>query len=301
MLDTSIQVKTERFDGPLALLLLLIQKQEMDIRKLDLTLITKQYLDYLVSMKELNFDIAGEYLFMASTLVLLKSKECITEEDLAQLKNSDEEMVILSQSDLVRRLEELAHFQRMGQKIWTLPRKGETIFVKPKIDRKGLVNSILMPMEQEKLISAMMSLLERNRRKFTVVARDRLTIKEKLVFLKGFLVKGQQCTLDDILKNSEDDSTLDNTIISFISLLELARLKKIAIFQNEAKSAIYVDVLEDLSSFNVDDANGFGEEEEQTEELLESFDESEEAIESSEMIFIDGIHSSEAISGQELQ
>ena len=81
MLDTSIQVKTDYFDGPLGLLLLLIQKEEMDIRELELTKITKQYLDYLAQMRELNFDIAGDYLYLAATLLLLKSKNCITEEE----------------------------------------------------------------------------------------------------------------------------------------------------------------------------------------------------------------------------
>ena len=74
MLDTSIKVKTDHFDGPLGLLLLLIQKEEMSIRNLNLTKITQQYLDYLDEMKDLNFDIAGEYLYLASTLIFLKSK-----------------------------------------------------------------------------------------------------------------------------------------------------------------------------------------------------------------------------------
>ena len=72
MLDTTIQVKTDHFDGPLALLLLLIEKEEMNIRELDLTKITKQYLDYLSQMRDLNFDVAGDYLFLAATLLLLK-------------------------------------------------------------------------------------------------------------------------------------------------------------------------------------------------------------------------------------
>ena len=62
MLDTSIQVRTNNFDGPLGLLLHLVQKDEMDVRSLDLTRITAQYLDYLAKMQEVNFDVAGDYL-----------------------------------------------------------------------------------------------------------------------------------------------------------------------------------------------------------------------------------------------
>ena len=72
MLNTSIQVSLNQFDGPLALLLMLVEREEMDIKKLDVGKITEQYLDYLAKMRELNFDIAGDYLYLASTLLLLK-------------------------------------------------------------------------------------------------------------------------------------------------------------------------------------------------------------------------------------
>lgn len=88
MLDTTIKVKTDCFDGPLALLLMLIQKEQMSVKELDLTKITKQYLDYLANMKELNFDIAGDYLYLAATLVLLKSKNCVTGRGNSQLNNN---------------------------------------------------------------------------------------------------------------------------------------------------------------------------------------------------------------------
>ena len=81
MLDTNIQIQTEKFDGPLGLLLHLIQQDEMDVRELDLNKMTQQYLNYLVQMKELNFDVAGDYLYMAATLLFLKSKKAVSEEE----------------------------------------------------------------------------------------------------------------------------------------------------------------------------------------------------------------------------
>ena len=143
MLDTSIQVKTDHFDGPLGLLLLLVEKEEMNIRDLDLTKITKQYLDYLAQMRDLNFDVAGDYLFLASTLLLLKSKICIAEEELKGLEAEFgiEGMSITSQSELIRRLEELQLYQKMSKKLWGLEKKGHEVFVKPKVDRKAIVNS----------------------------------------------------------------------------------------------------------------------------------------------------------------
>ncbi len=266
MLDTSIQVKTDHFDGPLALLLLLIEKEEMNIRELDLTRITKQYLEYLSQMRDLNFDIAGDYLFLASTLLLLKSKICITEEEAKnlELELGIEGVHITSQSELIRRLEELQLYQKMSKRIWDLEKKGHEIFVKPKVDRKAIVNSILTPMDLNSLTLTMVDFLFRQRRKYTVVKRDRLSIKEKLKFLKENLKIGEQTTFDTLLEQNGQaeagaDPT-DNIVITFISLLELARLKRINVFQNEDRSTIYVNVVRSLEDFDVEQANGFEDE-----------------------------------------
>ena len=266
MLDTSIQVKTDHFDGPLALLLLLIEKEEMNIRELDLTKITRQYLEYLAQMRDLNFDVAGDYLFLASTLLLLKSKVCIAEEEVKNLalEFGAEGMNITSQSELIRRLEELQLYQKMSKKLWDLEKKGHEIFVKPKVDRKAIVNSILTPMDLNSLTMTMVDFLFRQRRKYTVVKRDRLSIKEKLKFLKSNLKVGEQTTFDTLLeqdgKAEEGKDPTDNIVITFISLLELARLKRINVFQNEDRSTIYVNVTRSLEDFDVEQANGFEEE-----------------------------------------
>jgi segregation and condensation protein A len=280
MLDTNIQVKTDNFDGPLALLLLLIQKEEMNVRELDLTVITKQYLAYLAQMREVNFDIAGDYLYLASTLLLLKSKTCIEEEETARLQEQigGSELHITGHAELVRRLEELQHFQKMGQKLWALPKKGHEVFIKPKVNRKEIVNSILTPMDLEKLTTSMMDYLHKQKKKYTIVRRDRLSIKEKLNFLKTNLVKGQKTTFEAILAQDGEKDSIDNIVITFISLLELARLKRLAIFQNDPKGEIYLEVTKSLIDFDVNSAKGFEDEEElaatETKEMDRALEES---------------------------
>jgi segregation and condensation protein A len=287
MLDTSIQVKTDHFDGPLGLLLLLIEKEEMSIRDLDLTKITKQYLEYLSQMRELNFDVAGDYLFLAATLLLFKSKVCITEEEVLSL--SDEFGIdglhITSQSELIRRLEELQLYQKLSKKIWDLPKKGHDIFVKPKVDRKAIINSILTPMDLNSFTLAMVDFLFRQRRKYTVVKRDRLSIKEKLQFLKSNLKVGDQTTFDALLEqdgnpgeSDEIKDPSDNIVITFISLLELARLHRIAVFQNEDRSTIYINVVKSLEDFDVEQANGFDDEVPGAEKIVEPKEQIEEFI-----------------------
>lgn len=267
MIDSTIQISTDRFDGPLGLLLMLVQKDEVDVKKLDLISITKQYLSYLDRMKNLNFDIAGEFLYLAATLLHLKSQHCLTSEERERLKEDlgVDELHITSESELIRRLEELAHYQKMGEKLWNLPKKGYEVFTKPKVNRKAITNSILTPMELSDLLKVMMDYMKREQRKFTVVKRDRVSIKEKLEFFKSYLAVGSEMEFESLV-NADGKEGIDNTVITFISLLELARLHKIKIFQNEDQSQIYVNVVDTLDDFDVSKADGFEDEDKEEQE-----------------------------------
>ncbi len=258
MTENEILVKVERFDGPLALLLHLIQKEEMRIQELELNTITNQYLDYLSKMQDLNFDVAGEYLFMAATLLFLKSQTIADEsqdQNLIKVSGADLGLEIQTRGELIKRLEELERFQRLGQKLWGLPKKGHEVFVKAKVDRKAIENSILTPLELGELTGTMMDLIRREKRKYTVIRRDRLSIKEKLIQLKSMLKVGETTQFDKLL-NLAEASTIDK-VITFISLLELARLKRLQVFQNEDKGSIYIEVSESLETFDVETATGF--------------------------------------------
>lgn len=258
MAETEILVKIDRFDGPLALLLHLIQKDEMRIQELELTNITQQYLDYLQKMQDLNFDVAGEYLYMAATLLYLKSQTIADEsqeQNTIKVAADDLGLEITTRGDLIKRLEELERYQRLGQRLWALPKKGHEIFVKPKVDRKAIENSILTPIDLQQLTESMMDLIRREKRKYTVVKRDRLSIKEKLIRLKSMLKEGETAIFDTLL-NPEETGIVDK-VITFISLLELARLKKLQVYQNEDRGTIYIEVKESLDNFDVNTADGF--------------------------------------------
>jgi len=256
--ESEILVKVDRFDGPLALLLHLVHKEEMRIQDLDLNSITNQYLDYLQKMQDLNFDVAGEYLYMAATLLHLKSQTVADEsqdQNLIKVTAGEMGLEIQTRGDLIKRLEELERFQRLGQRLWTLDKKGHEIFVKAKVDRKVIENSILTPIDLQQLTETMMDLIRREKKKYAVVKRDRLSIKEKLIRLKAMLHVGETTEFTTLL--DENDTTIIDKVITFISLLELARLKKLQIFQNEDKGSIYVEVKESLDNFDPETANGF--------------------------------------------
>jgi len=261
LLNDHIQIKSDNFDGPLALLLLLIQKEEMRIRDLDLTKITQQYLGYLAKLEELDFNVAGDYLYLASTLILLKSKDCLSEEDEKNIKelHGDSDLSITSQSELVRRLEELERIKLLSSRLMKIDQRGRDVFTKPKVNRKAIVDSILTPVELSALTEAMMEVISRNKRKYAVVKKDKISIKEKLIEFKSYLNEGDETLFKELLEKNSTGQKID-VIITFISVLELARLGKISIFQNEDNAEIYVRVISSLENFDVREADGFDEE-----------------------------------------
>ena len=248
MLDTSIKVTTDRFDGPLALLLLLIKRQEMDIQQLDITVITEQYLDYLNRMQKLDFDIAGDYLYFASTLLLIKSRSCFLEKEEEEVIQ-DNPIDILSEEELIKRLEQLAHYRNMGKILWNLPKKGHELFIRPKTPRKKVLNSLELPGDMQQLTMSYITCLRKENKQFAMVKKDKISLKGKITELQSILEVGKSTDLHQILAK---DTSNENLVMTFIALLELARLKKINIFQNERRGRIYIDVLESLQNLNIE-------------------------------------------------
>ncbi len=268
MIETDIQVKVQKFDGPLGLLLQLIQREEIEIKDLDINKITDQYLNYIHQMNDLNFDVAGDYLYMASTLLYIKSKS-VSEDEKTQKDDLDFlPSDITTKTQLIQRLEELEKYKKLSEKLWALPKRNEEIFVRPKVDRKAIQNSILQPIDLQSLTGAMIDIIRREKRKYTVVKRDRISIKEKLIELKSRLSVGASTTLDDLISQAKGT---EEVVITFISLLELARLSKLQITQENSQGQITVNVVKSIDDLDVESATGFDSEEPESvsEEMLQ--------------------------------
>ena len=245
MLNTSINIKTDKFDGPLALLLLLIKKEEMSVKDFDIRIITKQYLQYIEHFKELNFNLAGDFLLMAAILVYLKSKDCIAVPLPGEL---EAEIDILSTEELTRRLEALEQFQKLGLALNCLPCLGRDFFCNIQKMEKNILTS--GDLEISKIVNAYLDVLSRQKQPFAVITKEKVSIKSKLIQLKEYLEVGMQLTFDDLYPKNEENY-LPEKVISFISVLELARLKKIEVFQNENFSPIHINVLAPISEADV--------------------------------------------------
>src|SRR6476660_6391818 len=126
-METDYKVKLEVFEGPLDLLLYLIKRDEIDIYDISLERITKQYLEYLQAFKELNIDIAGEFIVMAANLIYLKSRSLLP---IDQQPPDDEAEEDDPRWDLIRQLIEYKKFKEAAAQLHTRELEQERVFTR---------------------------------------------------------------------------------------------------------------------------------------------------------------------------
>jgi len=126
-MDTDYKVKLEIFEGPLDLLLYLIKQDEIDIYEISLERITGQYLEYLQAFKELNIDIAGEFIVMAANLIYLKSRNLLPVDQQAPDEDAAEDD---PRWDLIRQLIEYKKFKEAAAQLHTRALEQEQIFAR---------------------------------------------------------------------------------------------------------------------------------------------------------------------------
>jgi len=254
MFNNDIHIQTNHYDGPLGLLLLLVQKERMDIYDLDINRITQQYLSYLKFKKDLDFNIAGEFLFMAAVLCHIKSSSCLRKEEGSLDTQTEEDLFpIQSKTELIKSLEELQHFQNLVQNFTGLSRLDEDIFDSAPFEKKILLEDTPSSLQIEDLTLSMLDLIHKEKKQFTVIQREKLSLREKFKHLKKLLIKGEKIHFRSLLHDvPHDEAETTHIILTFLTLLELARVKKIHLFQNEVDDSIYLHALENLDDYNLE-------------------------------------------------
>jgi segregation and condensation protein A len=216
------------FEGPLDLLLYLIRRDKIDIHDIPIAPITRQYMEYLELMKELNLDVAGEFMVMAATLIHIKSKMLVPVDP---TEASGEEEAEDPREALVQRLLE---FQRYKEAAGVLHQKGEiraATWTRPEGSLPFLDDAGEEMLEAGlfDLIAAFKELLER--RKLLIaheVAPEGQSVEERMEELIGMIRIGESLDFLDLFVTLE---TKLDMIVTFLALLELIRLKRVKIYQ----------------------------------------------------------------------
>jgi segregation and condensation protein A len=246
-----ITIRVDRFEGPLDLLLYLIQSHELDVSKISIARITDQYLAYVRLMQELNFDIASDFLLMAATLIQWKSKSLLpVEGDPNALAATEDD--VLSPEELLRQLREHQRFLEAGRDLATLTMLGEDVFQRP--NTRKPTEKVWKTMDVTALATTFQDLLVKERRRTTVLQKETVSLAEKIRDFAGRMEVGKLTGLRSLLR---DTNSRPETVVSFLASLELGRLKKMRLFQEKAYEEIYVELLESIQGFDTSLASGF--------------------------------------------
>ena len=221
-------VTIDNFDGPLDLLLHLIKEQDIDIYDIKIEDITKQYLDYIKHMKELNLEIASEYLVMASELIEMKSKMLLPKKREKEEDDYEEDPREL----LIERLLAYKRYKEVTSEFKDLELTRKMIFTREpdNLNRYAKEEESIEELGVADLIDAFNNLLKRkelDRPIATKITKKELSVTEKVNKIKNILRNKKKINFEDIF----EVSTKEEVIISFLSVLEMVKKDEILLTQ----------------------------------------------------------------------
>ncbi len=222
-------VTIDNFDGPLDLLLHLIKEQDIDIYDIKIEDITKQYLDYIRHMKELNLEIASEYLVMASELIEMKSKMLLPK----KREKEDDDYEEDPRELLIERLLAYKRYKEVTSEFKDLELTRKMIFTREpdNLNRYVKEDENSEELGVADLIDAFNNLLKRkelDRPIATKITKKELSVAEKVNKIKNILRNKKRINFEEIF----EVSTKEEVIISFLSVLEMVKKDEILLTQD---------------------------------------------------------------------
>jgi segregation and condensation protein A len=232
----SYRIKLELFEGPLDLLLYLVKRDHLNIYDIPISTITDQYLAYLELMKILDLGIAGEFLVMAATLMQIKSKMLLPPDETQQPEEEQED----PREELVKQLLEYERFKEIAHELRKREQDQREIYRRPQIDEKELPATAPEYFEASifDLITAFSKALkDPSKELFYSVIKDEFTIQDKVHEILHRLLMSSSVTLTELFGSGKNKLEL---IVTFLSVLELIRLREIIARQKEPFGEIEV-------------------------------------------------------------
>lgn len=223
------------FDGPMDLLVHLVKKNEVDIYDIPIALITRQYMEYIEWMKSVNIDVAGEFLVMAATLAHIKSRMLLPVSD----EEGDDED---PRMEIVRPLAEYLQLKYAAEDLMERDRLDWDVFLHPDLDKARA------PFEKDadeltqvglfELIEAFQEIIKRvSPQYFFDITPDTISVKSRISEIADILEEKGSAAFRELF---EPDATKRDIIVTFLALLEMARLQLIRIMQHREAGIIRI-------------------------------------------------------------
>jgi segregation and condensation protein A len=227
-METDYKVKLEIFEGPLDLLLYLIKRDEIDIYDISLERITRQYLEYLQAFKELNIEVAGEFVVMAANLIYLKSRSLLPVDQQPPDEDADEDD---PRWDLIRQLIEYKKFKEAAAQLHLRALEQERIFTRdggsPAVTETPLR---LADVGIFQLIHAFQNVIKRveAREDLQEIFGEHFTVSDKIDIILKRVANGASIRFSELFG---DIVSRVEIVVTFLALLELIRLKQVRALQ----------------------------------------------------------------------
>ncbi len=227
------KIKLPVFEGPFDLLLHLIRENKIDIYDIPIALITSQYLQYLEMMKELNLEIAGDFLVMAATLIHIKSKMLLPPDEVAPTEELED-----PREELVQRLLEYQRFKDAALKLRQREEEWMNVFKRePLSDQEDDGEIYLFDVSLFDLLDAFKKIIEKAPREIVAITKEKLTVKDRMSMIMEQLENQEVVRFEELF---EGGVTKIQLIITFIALLELIRLGLLRAYQERDFGSIWV-------------------------------------------------------------
>lgn len=248
-----LRVQVSHFEGPLDLLLHLIEKHTLDIFDIPISRITAEYLKVLDDMRSLDLDIAGEFLLMASRLAHIKSRMLLPKEE--RPDDEDDDDGIDPRMELVKRLIEYAIFRDAAQKLAGREWLGRDVFLRTASSRAehstvnpdDVLGVGLEDFDVTELIGVLEEVLRRSKKRVVhEVIAERLNVGARVNELVDFARAREHFTFHDVVRELGGFDRR-NVIVTFLAVLEMARLKLLRVTQPADGNTIYISpIMENL-------------------------------------------------------
>ncbi len=246
----AISYKLEKFEGPLDLLLHLIDKNKVDIYDIPIAEITRQYLDYVAQMDREDLNVVSDFLVMAATLLDIKSRMLLPAEVNEEGEEED------PRAELVARLLEYKQYKLMAQELSDMEEQaGGLLFKKPTVPKEVAryeppvdLDNLLDGLTLAKLQRIFESVMKRQQEKvdpirsnFGTIKKEPVSIETKIVDVMGFARKHRKFSFRQMLERQSDKMEV---VVTFLAVLELMKMGKIHLTQEHTFDDMEMEILE---------------------------------------------------------
>ena len=234
-------IKINEFEGPLDLLLHLIKQSNIDIYDIEISEITKQYLDYINKMEELNINVASSYIVMAAELMEIKSKSLLPKKE-EETDEEDEE--VISKENLINKLIEYKKYKEMAPSFKELEQTRQNIYIKSPEKLNNYLDEIVVKNEDtsvDDLVDAFKKFLERKNLEkpiTTKITNKEYSVKERKTNIKKILLEKKKVMFNELF----DEYNTGYIIVTFLSILEMTKEKEVIIKQDTNFSNITIEL-----------------------------------------------------------